>query len=940
MKNYSLKIKNKFNLLLVIILIATLFLFVVFTLSYMDIQKHKNYQNEMGRLYDEYLLLRKYEHQFLLKNNEDLTFFKTGKNVDFRRFETSASSISDYIQSLSENDLTIKNSLTETLATLKEALLNYSLLFNEIVNKTYERGSYETGYIGEINRNFDFAYNATQDVLLKKYLDNLQIDQHKYLLNKNIDFYYKFLEDFTSINDLLMTDQTILLDENVNVNDTIMYLSDKNANQVYNKELIKSLNNYKRNFVALVTLDQEIGLTTASGLNSELQSEVEKIDVEFQAINETISSIYITRNKEIYSFFIIFGVSIIILLVIFIVYISMSVTKPINLLKNYVNPLRKGIIPEQLINLEGDDEVTEMSRDLNELIQGLKNTTVFASKIGDGVFDTNFTPLSDNDVLGNSLLNMRKNLQDAQIEELKRKEEDSIRKWSNEGITKFSEIMRQRTKNINELSTNVIKNLVGFLNANQGGVFLYNDAKKEDIHLELVASYAYNQERKKKKKIYLGEGLVGTCALEKATIYMTDIPNDYITITSGLGGANPKSILIVPLKVEDQVLGVVEIASFNKFQKFEIEFIEKVSETIASTLSIAKINQRTAELLEQSQQQAEEMSAQEEEMRQNLEELMTTQEETARRESEMTSLLNAINTAALVLELDIKGKILTVNSSLISLFSLNEEQLVGTYYSNYSYSKDNEIDNISFWERLENNETIQLTRQLNIFGKEIWLHEVFTPIVDVNGTTYKILCIATDLTKSKKQEKDLAEQTEIMLAQEEEMRQNLEELQATQEQMKIQQDEIMKSNKLLSNNELILRKALEKAKSQEQLLLQKNLQVSERSEELAAQEEELRQNMEELNASQEQLNRQHEEIILSNKQLIENETILKSALEYSKLQEEELRLKTDVLEKTEIELKEKARNYRQKVESLDLEVETKEVEILYLRSEIEKMKQK
>jgi len=936
MKNYSLKIKSKFNLLLFTIIVATMFLFLVFTLSYLDIQNQKNYQDDVGILYNEYLLLRKHEHQFLLKNNEDLTFFKTGKNVDFRRFETSSSDIIDLISKLEENKLSNKNNLILTLTDLKEALLNYSLLFNEIVNKTYERGSYETGYIGEINRNFDFAYISSQDDLLKKYLDKLQSDQHKYLLNKNIDYYYQFLEDFTSINDLLMTNQTILLDDNINENDTILYLSDIGVNQTYNKELIKSLNSYKRNFVALVTLDQEIGLTTTTGLNSELNAEVEQIDANFETINENLSTYYKQRSTDVYTLFMIVGFSLILFIIIFILLISYSIIKPITKLKNYINPLRKGIIPEQLINLDGSDEITEMSQDLNELISGLKNTTIFASKIGVGVFDTEFNPLSNNDVLGNSLLNMRKNLQEAQIEELKRKEEDSIRKWSNEGITKFSEIMRQRTKNINELSTNVIKNLVGFLNANQGGVFLYNDMRKDDIHLELVASYAYNQERKKKKKIYLGEGLVGTCALEKATIYMTDIPNDYITITSGLGGASPKSILIVPLKVEELILGVIEIASFNQFQKYEIEFIEKVSETIASTLSIAKINQRTAELLEQSQQQAEEMAAQEEEMRQNLEELMATQEEAARRETEMTSLLNAINTAALVIELDINGKILNINNSIVNLFNLSEELLVGNYYATYSNAKVNEIENIQFWERLQNNETIQITRQLNVVGQEIWLHEVYTPIIDANGTTFKILCIATDLTKSKKQERELAIQTEILSAQEEEMRQNLEELQATQEQMKIQQDEIVKSNKLLASNELILRKALEKSKAQEQILLQKNQQIIERSEELSAQEEELRQNMEELSTTQEQIAKQNDEIILANKKLLENEEILKKSLEQSKIKENELSQKTNILLKAETDLKEKARTYRQKLEKLDLELETKDVELFHLKKELER----
>ena len=117
-----------------------------------------------------------------------------------------------------------------------------------------------------------------------------------------------------------------------------------------------------------------------------------------------------------------------------------------------------------------------------------------------------------------------------------------------------------------------------------------------------------------RKRSMVGEGLAGNCVQEKQTIYLRDIPKDYIEIRSGLGGSVPRSLLIVPLKKEDQITGVIEIASFNEFRKHEIEFVEKIAESIAATIVTVRLHEQTALLLEESKKRSEEISQQEEEL--------------------------------------------------------------------------------------------------------------------------------------------------------------------------------------------------------------------------------------------------------------------------------------------------------------------------------------
>ncbi len=298
-----------------------------------------------------------------------------------------------------------------------------------------------------------------------------------------------------------------------------------------------------------------------------------------------------------------------------------SIVRPINDLKSILLSMGKGVLPENEIQ-ERNDEIGEMSAALNSLIRGLKDTSNFSKKIGEGEFNSEYKPLSKDDILGNSLLVMRDNLS-------KVAEEDKKRSWSTEGLARFGEILRRNNDDLKSLTEDLIFELVKYLNANQGAVFVLNE--DEDGRFMTIAScYAWDRHKYLEQRVELGDGLVGQAWQEKSTFYITDVPQDYINITSGLGKATPTSILIVPLIMNEEIYGIIELASFHEIEPHQIEFVEKLAENTAATISTVKVNEQTKLLLEQTQEASEQLRAQEEELRQNQEEMMATQEEMQR----------------------------------------------------------------------------------------------------------------------------------------------------------------------------------------------------------------------------------------------------------------------------------------------------------------------
>lgn len=487
------------------------------------------------------------------------------------------------------------------------------------------------GQLNLLRQSVNEAALQAEFCLLSEHADSLNRAALNNIVREQLPGYLKEISLFQDHLD--PTSQSMLQNAGLSIRDTLIIL----LNEVLNRSGSMQENIYvSGSALPAILLNKEI--SDAAGniyriLGGLIIREEEQVDEAHQRMNEA------SRQFNLYMKIM---TSLLILVALLMTVLTTSaLVSPIRSIRDTLNQMSQGIFPREKVK-ESRDEIGDMSIALNSLVSSLQKISEFSVEIGKGNFDNDFKPLSEEDVLGNALINMRDELRKAAEEEGKRKQEDDQRNWATLGLAKFGEILRQNNNNIEELSYTIISNLVDYTSANQGGLFLINNSDPDHIFIELVSCYAYNRKKFIEKTIEPGEGLIGRCIQERSSIYINDIPDNYIRINSGLGDSNPRSLLIVPLLLNEEVFGAIEIASFEELERYKIEFVEKIGESIASTISTVKFNIQTATLLDQSRQQAEQMASQEEEMRQNMEELRATQEQSERRELELMRQLEEL----------------------------------------------------------------------------------------------------------------------------------------------------------------------------------------------------------------------------------------------------------------------------------------------------------
>jgi hypothetical protein len=186
--------------------------------------------------------------------------------------------------------------------------------------------------------------------------------------------------------------------------------------------------------------------------------------------------------------------------------------------------------------------------------------------------------------------------------------------WLKTNLAKFTRIL-QGQRDLETVSKLILSELAPLVEA-QHGLFYFMGNSAEEPVLTLLSSYAFQERKHLANRFRLGEGLVGQSALEKERILLTEVPGDYIKISSGLGEATPLNVIVLPVTFEGQVTSVIELASFQRFSEIHLTFLDQLTESIGIVLNTIAAGMRTEELLKQSQSLAEELRSQQLELTQ------------------------------------------------------------------------------------------------------------------------------------------------------------------------------------------------------------------------------------------------------------------------------------------------------------------------------------
>ncbi len=342
-------------------------------------------------------------------------------------------------------------------------------------------------------------------------------------------------------------------------------------------------------------------------------------------------------------------------------------------LKIFVNQIKNEEFPE-IKQYKNKNEISEIGRLLKDHLLNLYELRTRLRKLNAGDLSENQENNTELNKLTDSL---REKLEKEQLKYQTEKEGLNKQIWLRKGRFEVANAQRKNPHDIQELSNNLLKSVMDYTGAAIAGLYFYYDEDVEEPYLQIKSGFAYGDQKHPERKFALGEGLIGTCALERKTIRTAKLPENYLTIKTGLNAVPPTFLFIVPIVYQGTLIAVAEYVFLKQPEEYKLEFIEQLTETIGGWLDTAINSTRNKKLLEMAQQNATELSEKEAELNKQIVQMMTLEAENSERAAEMQSLLNALNHTVMRVEYKTDGTVLDANELYLNTMGFRLEDIKG-----------------------------------------------------------------------------------------------------------------------------------------------------------------------------------------------------------------------------------------------------------------------
>jgi PAS domain-containing protein len=679
--------------------------------------------------------------------------FNLEKNINFSSLHYSDSLengnniISYQINTSRDNILEIKNNIeirdVHYIENIEALITDYESLQKE--------NDMLLGYIVQLGDEGSGIYS--------KLLNTIADFRTKYKVAENQINFSNRLEQLQSLINLLKSTRNDLLiyqiQSELDLMTARMVKSSNDSSNYVVFRVYDALQNVKNVFYEYARKSLEIGSYPEKGILNKLYVRYNKIE---SRLSESLKIVYVekkSRNIKSIVFLLILLIALpVINLFVFYFFIKRERSYR-QLFEKYIEYLNKGVhleINQKDVLPDIYDVINQFKIFSAKFIEAGK----ILEKLAQGNLNITISKENQFETFHSSFIKIRAIIDNLNQQIINEKRLQSQMLWIKSGIDKLTEVMRRQYDNPLLHANEIINMLIDYLKIPLGAIYLINEENGVK-YVELASAFAYGREKQFYKKMAVGEGIVGASASEKKTLNITNIPENYFSIISGFGETKPKNIIASPIKLNEEIFGVIELASLVRFTNEEIGFIEEVCKTVAYSFAISTVYMDTLSQFESSNLQIAELEAENESLKNDYEDINQDYKTLVTKSFDNEFLVSKFNDISIRLCLDIDGNILEVNSWFENLFRSDRKKFILTNYRDYMTDAvfTENIDFEYFWKDIRAGVQQEIDTGIKIASEEFWLKQFFFPVRDDLGRVKKIQLIAFDITDQVKIEKEL-----------------------------------------------------------------------------------------------------------------------------------------------------------------------------------------